>query len=52
MMTLVSSENNIGFDIEFILRGRLCIYITNNGGHRIGPWGTPCFNVPHLEKNL
>ena len=51
-MTLVSSENNIGSDIEFILRGRSFIYIMNNRGHRIGPWGTPCFNVPQLEKKF
>jgi hypothetical protein len=51
-MTLVSSENNIGFNIEFILRGRSFIYTMNNRGHRIGPWGTPCFNVSQLEKKI
>jgi hypothetical protein len=51
-MKLVLSENNTGSDIEFILRGRTFICIMNNRGHRIGPLGTPCFNVPQLEKKF
>jgi hypothetical protein len=53
-MTLVSSANNIGSDIEFILRGRsfIYIYIINNRGHRIDPWGTPCFKVPQSETTF
>ena len=43
--TLVSSANNTGSDIEFILTRRSFIYIVNNRGPRIDPWGTPCFNV-------
>jgi len=37
---LVSSANNISSDTEFILRGRSFIYIMNNKGPRIDPWGT------------
>jgi len=49
-MTLVSSANDVGSDTEFILRGRSFIYILNNSGPRIDPWGTSCFIVPQLEK--
>jgi hypothetical protein len=42
-MTLVSSANNIDFDIGFIM---------NNRVPRIDPWGNPCFSLPHLEKKL
>jgi len=51
-MSLVSSVNNTGFDIKFILRGRLFIYIMNNRGSGIGPWGIPCFILPQSEKNF
>ena len=51
-MTLVSSVNNIDSDTEFILMGRSFIYIMNNRGARIDPWGTPYFNVPHSEKKF
>jgi len=51
-MTLVSSANNAGSDIEFILRGRSFIHIMNNTGPRIHPWGTPYFNVPQSEKKF
>jgi hypothetical protein len=50
IMTLMSSANNIGSDIEFVLRGRSFIYIMNNRGPRIDPWGAPCFNIPQSEK--
>jgi len=50
IMTLVSSANDVGSDTEFILRGRSFIYILNNSGPRIDPWGTSCFIVPQLEK--
>jgi len=50
-MMLVSLAN-IGYDIEFILRGKLFIHIMNNRGPRIDPLGTPCFNVPQSEKKL
>jgi hypothetical protein len=49
-MKLVLSANNIGSDIEFVLRGRLFICITNNRSPRIDPWGTPCFNMHQSEK--
>jgi hypothetical protein len=52
MMTLVSSKSNIGSDAEFVLRGRTFIYITNNRGHRICPWGTPCYSVAQLGKTF
>jgi len=44
IMTLVASANNNGSYIEFILRGRPFIYIMNNRGPRIDPWGTPLPN--------
>jgi len=28
------------------------IYIMNNGGPRIAPWGNPCFNVPQSENKI
>jgi hypothetical protein len=37
-MTLVSSANNKGSDAEFILRS--FIYMMDNRGPRIDPWGT------------
>jgi len=49
-MTPVASANNIGSDIEFILRESSFIYTTNIRGTRIDPWGIPCFSVPFLEK--
>jgi len=39
-MTLLSSENNIGSDTAFILRGRSFICIMNNRGCSFYPWGT------------
>jgi len=52
IITLVASANNNGSYIEFILRGRPFIYIINNRGPRIDPWGTPCFNVPQSKKHF
>jgi hypothetical protein len=52
IMTLVSSTNNVDCDIEFILRGRLFLSLTNNWGHRIGPWGTWCFTVPPVREKI
>ena len=51
-MTLVSSVNNIGFDTEFIFRGKLFTFIMNNRGPRISPWGTPCLNLPQSENKV
>ena len=48
----MSSENNIGFNTEFIFRGELFIHIMNNRGPRIDPSGMPCFNVPQSEKKI
>ena len=48
----MSSVNNIGSDREFILTGRSFIYIKNNSGARIDPWGTPSFSVHESEKNF
>ena len=45
VMTVVSLAN-IGYDIDFILRGKLFIHIMNNRGHTTDCWGTPRFNVP------
>jgi hypothetical protein len=50
--TPVSSPNNIGSVAEFILRGRLFIYIMNNRCPRIDSSGTPYFNVPQSEKKF
>jgi len=44
-MTPVTSVNNIGSDVEFILRERSFMYIMHNRVPRIDPWGNPCFNV-------
>jgi hypothetical protein len=52
IMILVSSANNIGSDIEFILRGRSFIYIRKNKDPRTDSWGNPCFNVPQSEKKI
>jgi hypothetical protein len=39
IMTLVPSANNIGSEIEFILRGRSFIYSMKNTGPINDPWG-------------
>jgi 4-diphosphocytidyl-2C-methyl-D-erythritol kinase len=49
-MTLISSANHIGSDIEFILRNRS--YKMNNTGPRIDPLGIPYFNAPPSEKKI
>jgi len=51
-MTLVSSANNIGSDVEFILRGRSFIYTMNKRAPRIDTWETSCFSLPQAEKNF
>jgi len=51
IMTLVSSINNIGSDIEFVLRERSFIYVMNIGSI-IYPWWTLYFNVPQSEKKF
>ena len=48
-MVLAISENNNGSDTKFILRGRSLIYIMNNRGPTIDPWGTP---YPSQRKNF
>jgi len=52
IMTLWSSANNTGFGTEFILKERSFIYIMNNRGLKIDPWGTPYFSVPQSEKKF
>ena len=55
IMILVSSANNIDSDIEIILRRRsyIYIYIMNNRGPRIYPWGNSMFQcTPVREKFL
>jgi hypothetical protein len=51
-MTLVSSANDIGSEGEFILRGRLLMYVQNNKGPRIEPWGTPRFTIPKPQEEM
>jgi len=48
----IPSSNNTGSDTEFILRGRSFIYIMNNRGPTIDPWGTPCCSVPQPENKF
>jgi len=50
--TLVSATNNIGSVTEFILRGRLFIYIMNNRGPRIDSSGTLLSTYPSQRKNV
>jgi hypothetical protein len=51
-MTLVSSANIIGYDTEFILRGKSFIHIMNIRGPRTDPLGTSFFKIPQLEKKF
>lgn len=51
-MTLLSSSNNVGIDMQFILRGRSFKYIMNNRGSRIDPWENSCFIVPQSDKMI
>jgi hypothetical protein len=48
----VSSANKMGSEKVFIVGGRSFIYIMKSKGPKIDPCGTPCFTVPHLEKNF
>jgi hypothetical protein len=50
IMTLVSSANNNGSHIQFILRRRSFQYIMNYIGPIIDHWGTPCLNVTQSDK--
>jgi hypothetical protein len=47
-MTLVSSVNNVGSDIEFILRGMSFIQLQTIKAMEL----IPCFNVPQSQKKL
>jgi hypothetical protein len=49
-MTLWSSANNTVYGTKFILKGKSFIYIKNNRGLKIDPWGTPYFSVLQSEK--
>lgn len=44
--------NNTDSDTESILKERPRIYVINNRGRGIDPWGTPRFNVIQSEKIL
>jgi hypothetical protein len=52
IMTLLSSANIMGSVKVFIVGGRSFMYIMKSKGHRIDPWGTPCFIVPQFEKKF
>ena len=47
-LTLMLLTNNV----KFILRGRSLYYIMKYRGPGMGPWGTPCFNVPQSKKKI
>ena len=49
-MTRVSSANNTADDTDFILSGKLFVYIMINKGPGIDPWRIPCFIVPQSKK--
>jgi hypothetical protein len=42
----------MGFSKEFIVGGRSFMYIMKSKGLKVDPWGTPCFIVPHFEKEF
>jgi hypothetical protein len=42
----------MGSDKAFIVGGRSFIYIIENKGPKIDPWGTPRLTVPHFEENF
>jgi hypothetical protein len=48
-MTLVSPENNTGYDTEFISGEG---HFMNNTAHRIDPWEISCFNMSQSEKKI
>ena len=52
IIILVSSANNIDFDIEFILRRRSFVYIMNNKSHRIDPWGKSMFQCTPVREQF
>jgi len=45
----VSSENNIGILLSFMVLGKSLIYIRNNNGPKTEPWGTPSVIFFHVE---
>jgi hypothetical protein len=52
MIMLISSENRVvkGFAVMFenlMINDRSLIYSRKSNGHKIDPWGTPCFIVPN-----
>jgi hypothetical protein len=49
-MTIVSSANSISSDTEFIPKVRSFIYIMNNKGPRIDPWGIPQSREQNFEQ--
>ena len=47
---LVSSANNIGILLSFMVLGKSLTYIRNNSGPKTEPWGTPSVIFFHAEK--
>jgi hypothetical protein len=46
----VSSANNIGMALSFMILGKSFIYRRNNRGPWIDPCGTPLSTLPHIEE--
>jgi len=51
-MTLVSSASNIGFDKEFILRGRSLMYTVNKEALELIIWELHASMYPSQGKNF
>ena len=49
-MILVSSANNIGILLSFMVLGKSLTYMRNNSGPKTKPWGTPSVIFFHAEK--
>jgi hypothetical protein len=47
---LVSSANNIGILLSFIVLGKSLMYIGNNSGPKTEPWGTPSVIFFHADE--
>jgi hypothetical protein len=50
MMLLVSSANSTIFYFTVFNKGKSFIYMRNNRGSRIEPWGTLCLTSIHCEE--
>jgi hypothetical protein len=40
----------MGYDKVFSVGGRSFMYIMESKGPKVGPWGTPCFILPHFVE--